>query len=136
MAQALDAVEAVAVDYETLDWVADAKAACAPGAPSVWDEVPDNVLVDTTFGDVAATDRAFAAADHVVRMEFHVGRVTAAALEPRAALGSYDTTRGRYTLHAGSAGAVKQKQEIASVLGIAPDRLRVLSYDVGGSFGS
>ena len=45
----------------------------APAHRSVWDEVPDNVLVDTTFGDVAATDRAFAAADHVVKMEFHVG---------------------------------------------------------------
>ena len=45
-------------------------------------------------------------------------------------------TTGRYTLHAGSAGAVRQKREIASMLGIAPERLRVLSYDVGGSFGS
>ena len=136
LAQALDAAEAVAVAYETLDWVADAKAACAPGAPAVWNEVADNVLVDTTFGDVQGTDRAFAAADHVVKMDFHVARVTAAALEPRAALGHYDATSGRYTLHAGSAGAVKQKQEIASVLGIAAERLRVLSYDVGGSFGS
>ena len=55
LAQALDAAEAVVVDYKTLDWVADAKAACAPGAPAVWDEVPDNVLIYTTFGDVQAT---------------------------------------------------------------------------------
>jgi carbon-monoxide dehydrogenase large subunit len=136
VAQALDAAEAVAVDYDTLDWVADAKAACLPGAPAVWDEAPDNVLVDTTFGDVTATDRSFAAADHVVKMAFHVGRVTAAAIEPRAALGHYDATRGRYTLYAGSAGPIRQKQEISEVLGIEPDRLRVLSYDVGGSFGS
>jgi len=136
LAQALDAAEAVAVEYETLAWVADAKAASMSGAPPVWNEVPDNVLIDTTFGEVAATDRAFAAADHVVKMEFHVARVTAAALEPRAALGSYDAATGRYTLHAGSAGAVRQKHEIAGVLGIAPERLRVLSYDVGGSFGS
>ena len=136
LAQALDAAEAVAVDYEPLPFMTDAKAACAPGAPTVWDETPDNVLVDTTFGDAAATDRAFAAADHVVKMEFHIPRVTAAAMEPRAALGAYDAATDRYTLHAGSGGAVKQKQEIANVLGIAPERLRVLSYDVGGSFGS
>jgi carbon-monoxide dehydrogenase large subunit len=136
LAQALDAAEAVVVDYETLDWVADAKAASTAGAPSVWNEVPDNVLIDTTFGDVQATDRAFAAADHIVKMDFHVARVTAAALEPRAALGHYDAASGRYTLHAGSAGAVRQKREIAATLGIAPERLRVLSYDVGGSFGS
>ena len=135
-AQALDAAESVVVDYEPLPWVADARAACASGAPPVWNEAPDNVLVDTVFGDAQATDRAFAAADHVVKMEFHIARVTAAALEPRAALGHYDAATGRYTLHAGSGGAVKQKHEIASTLGIAPERLRVLSYDVGGSFGS
>jgi carbon-monoxide dehydrogenase large subunit len=136
LAQALDAAEAVRVDCEPLPFVTDPKAACAPGAPTIWDEAPDNVLVDTMFGDKDATDRAFAAADHVVKMEFHIPRVTAAAMEPRAALGEYDAATGRYTLHAGSGGAVKQKQEIASVLGIAPERLRVLSYDVGGSFGS
>ncbi len=135
-AQALDAAEAVAVDYETLPWVADAKAACTAGATAVWDEAPDNVLVETMFGDAPATERAFAAADHVVKMDFHVVRVTAAALEPRAALAHYDAATGRYTLHAGSGGAVKQKQEIALTLGIAPERLRILSLDVGGSFGS
>ena len=135
-AQALDAAEAVTVDYEALPWVADAKAACATGAPAVWDEAPDNVLVDTMFGNAQATDRAFAAADHVVKMDFHIARVTAAAIEPRAALAAYDAGTGRYILYAGSAGAVRQKHEIASTLGIAPERLRVLCYDVGGSFGS
>jgi aerobic carbon-monoxide dehydrogenase large subunit len=135
-AQAADAAEAVRVDYEALPWVADSKTACAAGAPAVWDEVPDNVLIDTVFGDAQATERAFAAADHVVKMEFHVPRVTAATLEPRAALGYYDAATQRYILHAGSAGAVRQKHEIAATLGIAPERLRVLSYDVGGSFGS
>jgi len=136
LAQALDAAEAVRVDYEPLPFVADPKAACAPGAPTLWDEAPDNVLVDTWFGDRAATDKAFAIADHVVKMEFHIPRVTAAPMEPRAALGEFDAASGRYTLHAGSGGAVKHKHELASVLGIAPERLRVLSYDVGGSFGS
>ena len=69
-------------------------------------------------------------------MDFHVGRVTGVPLEPRAALAEYDAETGRYTLHAGSGGAVRQKNELATVLGLAPDRLRVLSHDVGGNFGT
>jgi carbon-monoxide dehydrogenase large subunit len=62
--------------------------------------------------------------------------VTGVPLEPRSALGQYDEKGGRYTLHAGSGGAVRQKRELAGVLGIAPDQVRVLSYDVGGNFGT
>ena len=110
--------------------------ALRPGAPAVWDEVPDNVLVDTAFGDAAATERAFAAADHIVEMEFHIGRVTGVPIEPRAALGHWDGATGRYTLWAGSGGAVRQKAELAAVLGVPPDQVRVLSFDVGGNFGT
>jgi aerobic carbon-monoxide dehydrogenase large subunit len=136
VAQALDAAEAVKVDYEVLPGVFHSEDAMRPGAPAVWDEVPDNVPVDTSFGDQAATERAFARADHVVAMSFHVDRVTGVPLEPRAALGHYEAASGRYTLHAGSGGAVRQKRELACVLGIHPERLRVLSYDVGGNFGT
>ena len=108
----------------------------APGAPTVWDEVPDNMPVETWFGDREATDKAFAAADHVVKLDFHIGRVTGVPLEPRAAVAQYDAATGRYTLYAGSGGAVRQKHELSSVLGIKPDELRVLSYDVGGNFGT
>ena len=69
-------------------------------------------------------------------MDFHIDRVTGVPMEPRAALGEYDAQTGRYTLYAGSGGAVRQKRELAGVLGIAADRLRVLSYDVGGNFGT
>ena len=135
-AQALDAAEAVDVDYEVLPFVLHSEDALNPGAPLVWAEAPGNVPIDTAFGDAEATDRAFAAADHVVAMDFHVDRVTGVPLEPRSALAEFDAKSGRYTLHAGSGGAVRQKNELAAVLGIAPDRLRVLSYDVGGNFGT
>src|SRR5262252_8014332 len=135
-AQALDAAEAVVVDYEELPFVLHSEDAMKAGAPSVWDKAAQNMLVDTWFGNKPATDAAFAAADHVVGMDFHIDRVTGVPLEPRAALAEYDTASGRYTLHAGSGGAVRQKNELAAVLGIAPDRLRVLSYDVGGNFGT
>jgi carbon-monoxide dehydrogenase large subunit len=136
VAQALDAAEAIEIDYELLPGVYHSEDAMRPGAPAIWDEVPDNVLVDTLFGDRAATDQAFARADHVVAMDFHVDRVTGVPIEPRAALGAYDAGPDRYTLHAGSGGAVRQKRELASILGIGPDKLRVLSYDVGGNFGT
>ncbi len=138
VAQALDAAEAVQVDYEELPWVEDSEAAMAPGAPAIWDATPDNVLVDTIFGDSQATDRAFAAADHVVKADFHVGRVTAAPMEPRAGLGHYDAETTRYTLYlcTGGPGVVRQKKQYAEVLGIAPDRLRLVSRDTGGSFGA
>jgi carbon-monoxide dehydrogenase large subunit len=135
-ARAQDAAEAVEVAYDELPAVAATQTALAAGAPAIWDEVPDNVLVDTRFGDAPATERAFASAAHVVVMEFHIGRVTGVPLEPRAALGEYDADSGRYTLIAGSGGAVRQKVELAAVLGVAPERVRVLSYDVGGNFGT
>jgi carbon-monoxide dehydrogenase large subunit len=65
--QALDAAEAVEVEYDDLPRVTSPRVAILPGAPSVWDEERDNVLVDTMFGDSEATDRAFAEADHIVR---------------------------------------------------------------------
>ncbi|MGH7055192.1 MAG: xanthine dehydrogenase family protein molybdopterin-binding subunit [Stellaceae bacterium] len=136
LAEAQDAAEWVTVGYDPLPFVAEAEAALAPGAPTLWDEVPDNVLVDTRFGDAAATGRAFAAAAHVVAMELSIGRVTGVPMEPRAALGEYDPDSGRYTLIAGSGGAVRQKIELAAILGVKPDQVRVLSYDVGGNFGT
>ncbi len=135
-AQAMDAAEAVAVQYEELPFVLHSEDAMRPGAPTLWDEAPNNILVDTRFGDAEATEAAFARAAHVVKRKFHIGRVTGVPMELRAALGHYDAATGRYTLYAGSGGAVRQKRELEFVLGLVPDTLRVLSYDVGGNFGT
>src|SRR5229473_1392425 len=134
--QATDAAESLEVEYEQLPWVTHSEDALEGGAPSVWDEAPGNLLVDTVFGDREATDRAFAKADRVVKMKFLIGRCTAVAIEPRAALASYDAGTGRYTLYAGGGGAVRYKKDLASLLGIDSRDLRVLSCDVGGNFGS
>src|SRR5262249_48174436 len=67
-AQALDAAEAVEIDYEELPFVLHSEDAMKPGAPAVWDETRDNILVDTLFGDRERTAQAFASADHVVTM--------------------------------------------------------------------
>src|SRR6202451_4168199 len=86
-AEALDAAEAVEVTYEELPFVLHSEDAMRPGAPLLWDEVPNNVTVETVFGNVEATDQAFARAAHVVAKNFHIGRVTGVPLEPRAAPG-------------------------------------------------
>ena len=136
-AQAEDAAEAVRVTWEPLPFVVDTAEAADGKAPAVWDELPTNVCIDASFGsDEAAVDAAFAGADHVVVQEFHVGRVTGVPIEPRAALGVYESAGGRLVLYAGSGGAVRQRRELADVFGLPPDRLRVVSLDVGGNFGT
>src|SRR5215831_16103420 len=95
--QALDAAEAIEVEYEELPFVIHSEDAMKPGAPGVWDEAPDNIAVDTWFGDREATEEAFAAADHIIVRTFHVDRVTGVPLEPRAAVADYDSAADKYT---------------------------------------
>lgn len=133
---ALEAAEAVIVDYDPLPSVSDTALATSSDAPSVWDEVTDNTFIETFFGDAAATEAALKRAAHTVSMAFDIGRVTGVPLEPRAALGVYDEDSGRYTLYAGSGGVVRQKREIAAVLNEDPFNVRVLALDVGGNFGT
>jgi aerobic carbon-monoxide dehydrogenase large subunit len=136
LAQAMDGAEALDVSYEVLPFVCQSEDAMKPGAPAVWDELPGNILVDTHFGDKARTDQAFATAAHTVGTDFHIDRVTGVPMEPRACVANFDKATGRYTLHAGGGGAVRQKREIAGVLGIDPETLRVMTLDVGGNFGT
>jgi aerobic carbon-monoxide dehydrogenase large subunit len=135
-AQAMDAAEAIEVTYEELPFVLHSEDAMQPGAPAIWDQVPGNMPVETFFGDREATDRAFARAAHVVAKKFHIGRVTGVPMEPRSALGQYDAATDSYLLYAGSGGAVRQKNELIHVVGVPPERLRVISPDVGGNFGT
>jgi carbon-monoxide dehydrogenase large subunit len=135
-AQAFDAAESVTIEYEELPCVIHSEDAMKPGTPAVWDQVRDNILVDTRFGNAAETDRIIANAPHVVSMAFHIDRVTGAPMEPRVTVAKYDKDHNRYTIHAGSGGAVRQKRELAEVLSVDPEKIRVLSYDVGGNFGT
>ena len=136
LVEALDAVEAVSVDYIPLPHVSDSKDAILEGAPILFDEINSNAFIDTTFGNQDATDAAFSQAAHIVEHEFHIQRVTGVTMEPRSALGSYDPDIKKYTLIAGSGGAVRQRSELAAVLGIKKDGIRVISPDVGGNFGT
>jgi aerobic carbon-monoxide dehydrogenase large subunit len=133
---AKDAAERVTVDFEPLAAVSETINAIAPDAPLVWDEARSNVCVDAEVGDAAATALAFERATHIVKLQTWVQRVTGVPLEPRAAVGSHDRATGRTTLYAGSGGVVRQKHELASVLDVPADRIRVVSGDVGGNFGT
>ncbi len=133
---AKDGAERVKVDYEILPAVVETVAAARQDAPRVHDAARSNVCVDAELGDAAATAAAFARAAHVARFETWVQRVTGAPMEPRAVLADFDANTGRYTVYAGNGGAVRLKQDLAAVLGVPPEKVRVLMQDVGGNFGT
>jgi len=135
LAEAQDAMELIELDVEILDAVVDAEAALADDAPRLYDD-HDNLCMDWQTGDKDATDAAFATAAHVTKLRIPVNRVAVAPMEPRAAIGQYDATTERFTLHNGSQGVWGMRQTMANdVLKIEPEKLRVISLNVGGSFG-
>ena len=133
--QAKDAAEAVFADIDMLPAVTSAAAAVATGAPQLYDEAPDNVILDFKFGDHAAVDAAFARAAHVTRMKIVNSRIVVCAMEPRAALAEFDAEAGRYVLRVGCQGVFGLRNNLRNVLGLAPEQMRVLTGNVGGSFG-
>ncbi len=135
IAQAKDAAEKVVVDYEPLPAVTQGSASAESNAPRLYDDLP-NIMIDAEVGDKAATDAAFARAAHVTKLDTWVNRVTGVPMEPRSAVGIYDTASGRYTLYAGSGGIVRQKKEIAQILGVPFDSVRVVAKEIGGNFGT
>lgn len=134
--QAKDAAEAVEVDVEPLPVVTNAKAAVAPGAPQLYDGVPNNVACDFHFGDAAKVAEAFARAAHVSRLEIVNNRIVVCAMEPRSAIGEYDPKKDKWTLRCGNQGVFGLKNSLAKdILGVPPEKVRILTGNVGGSFG-
>ena len=136
-AQAKDAAEKIEVDYEILPAVADMRAALAPGAPAIHDVAPDNKVYEWHIGDKAATDAAFAAAAHVTRLDIVNNRLVPNPMEPRAAIGAYDSGTESFTLYTTSQNPHVARLVLSAFIGIAPEhKLRVIAPDVGGGFGS
>jgi carbon-monoxide dehydrogenase large subunit len=135
IAQAKDAAEAVVVDIEALPAVTDAREAAKPGAPQVFDAAPGNICVDYLYGDQAKVAEAFAKATHVTRLRLISNRIVVCAMEPRSATAIYDKARDHYTLQCGNQGVFGLKHQMAALLNIKPDQMRVLTGNVGGSFG-
>ena len=134
-AAALDAAERLVVEYEPLPAVTHTADALREGAPLVWDEAPANVAFVAEAGQREAVERAFASAARVAKVDFVVTRVAAAPLEPRAAVGEYDRRSGRYTLHTGIQAPHGTRTLVADILKVPHAKVRVVTGDVGGSFG-
>ncbi|MFL1461176.1 xanthine dehydrogenase family protein molybdopterin-binding subunit [Roseococcus sp. DSY-14] len=131
-AQAKDAAELVLLDIEPLEAVTEASRAA--GAPALYDDLPGNCVLDFAHGDPAALDAAFARAAHVQRLSIRNNRVVVASMEPRSALASFED--GRFVLRVGCQGVFGLRNQLADdVLKVGRDGVRVLTGNVGGSFG-
>jgi carbon-monoxide dehydrogenase large subunit len=135
LSQAKDAAELVAVDYQSLDVVADTETASAAGQPLVHDDVPNNLSFDWEYGDRDAVDTAFAKAAHVTKLRVINNRLIANAIEPRAAIADFEAAQGSITLHTCTQGGWLLTDILAGVLKIDPSKVRILTPDVGGGFG-
>lgn len=135
-AQAKDAAEAVELDIEALEAVTEASAAAAPGAPQLYDHVPGNVVLDFRYGDVDKVAEAFASAAHVTTLRIRSNRIVVCAMEPRSAIGAFDAAEGRYVLRLGCQGVFGLRNQLAKdILKVQVEKLRILTGNVGGSFG-
>ena len=133
--QARDAAEAVELDIRSLPATSVASEAARPGAPQLYDEVPGNVACDFRFGDAEKVAEAFRIAFHTCKLNLRNTRLVVAAMEPRAAICAWDAATGRFTLTAPGQGVFGQKGQLAEILGVAPEKVRVRCFQVGGSFG-
>ncbi len=135
IAQAKDAAEAIALDIEPLPAVVSAREAAQPGAPLLYDDVPGNIALDYHYGDKDKVAEAFTKAAHVVKLPLINQRLVVNSIEPRSAIGEYDRASEKWTLHSCSQGVFGLKSMLRDILGAAPDKMRVLTGNVGGSFG-
>ena len=135
IAHAKDAAEAVALDIEPLAAVMSAREAAQPGAPVLYEAVPDNVALDFHYGDAAKVADAFSKAAHVVKLPLINQRLVVASIEPRSAIGEFDAKDTKWTLHSCSQGVFGLKNMLRDILSAPADKVRVLTGNVGGSFG-
>jgi carbon-monoxide dehydrogenase large subunit len=133
--QAKDAAEAIEVDIEPLPVVTNPEQAMGANAPAIFDDVPGNVALDFHYGDSEKVAAAFAGAAHKVKLRLVNSRTIVNTIEPRAAIGSYDAGKERFTLHSCSQGVMGLKAGLVGVLKTTPDKVHVITGNVGGSFG-
>jgi carbon-monoxide dehydrogenase large subunit len=136
--EARDAAEQVVVDYEELPAVTDAATALTAGQPQLHPEAAGNLIYDWAIGtSEAETDAAIAAAAHVTEMTILNNRLSPNPMEPRAALGVYDSAEDHYTCYTTSQNPHVARLVMSAFYNVAPEnKLRVIAPDVGGGFGS
>jgi aerobic carbon-monoxide dehydrogenase large subunit len=136
-AAARDAAEAIEIDFQERPAVADIRSATADDAPQIWPDFPGNIAFDWQIGDAAAVSAAFAKADRIITLDLVNSRLVTNYMEPRGAIGEYEHASGRYTLTAGTQGANPIHHILTrDVLKIDREKLRVITPDVGGGFGT
>jgi carbon-monoxide dehydrogenase large subunit len=136
LVQARDAAEAVELDIDPLPSVTDPEEAAQPGAPQLYDHIPNNVALDYHFGDTEKVEAAFSNAAHVTKLDILNTRVAVVAMEPRAALASYDKASERFTIQVPTQGVAANRVGLAkNILKVPNDKVHLLTANVGGSFG-
>jgi carbon-monoxide dehydrogenase large subunit len=134
--QARDAAELIAVDYEPLKAVVNIEDAAKPDAIKVWDDNPNgNNAFRLMFGNQEATDAAFAKAKHLVKLRVENNRLAPVSMEPRVAIGDYNSAEDFYTLYSASQNPHGVRMELSHIFHVPENRIRVVSPDVGGGFG-
>jgi len=134
--QARDAGEAIEMEYEVLASVTDLAVAAEADQPQIWESAPNNTVFDWEVGDKARTDSLVSGAAHVTRLTVVNNRVVVASMEGRACAAEYDAASGHFTVYAGTQGSWLVKNLLASsVLKVEPEKVRVVTPDVGGGFG-
>lgn len=133
--QARDAAEAVELDIEPLPAVTDPEEATKPGAPQLYDHIPNNVALDYHYGDMEKVNAAFASAAHVTKVDIENTRVAVVSMEPRVGLASYDKATERYTIQMPTQGVAGNRANLAKNLKVPNEKVRILTANVGGSFG-
>ena len=131
--QARNAAERIVLEIEARPAVSDAVTAAQNGASPVWNDAPDNICLDFHLGDEDAVRRAFADAVHITRLALTNTKISVNAMEPRAAVAEYGNDR--FTLTVGTQGVTGYRNAMANVFGVDGDKMRVVSREVGGSFG-
>jgi carbon-monoxide dehydrogenase large subunit len=134
--QARDAAEALAIDWQPLPSVTGVNAAVRQGAPVIWQDHPGNVLFDKTLGEKATADAIFAKAHAIAEVNIVNQRLITNYMETRGVVVEYDAKRDHITVTLGSQGSHRQRDVLCQILKLPPEKVRVITPDVGGGFGT
>lgn len=132
---AKDAAELVSIDIDILPAATLATEAAMPGAPVLYDDVAGNIALDFQFGEPDTVDKAFKAAHHISRVDIRNNRIVVAPMEPRSAIAHYNNETDSFTMRLGCQGTFGMRNQLAGILNMEREKVRVLTENVGGSFG-
>jgi len=132
---AQDAAELLNIEYRDRPALISAAEALKPASPLVHDSVPGNIVLDYESGDDAGSKAAFAKAARTIELEVDISRVVGNPMEPRACLAHWDARAEMYHLYTCTQGAPIMRNQLSAVLGVPPEKIRVIAEEVGGGFG-